>query len=161
MIEVNWSLIKSWSKTESITAIYMSNKSGSWKQSTSTQIYINLVHPLLSYTVFTHVQRNLIQQIKGWNLLIPQDLAFVWQTSQTSQEAMSSSSPSCLEGLKEEIWPEMTLPIILCLELWGYGWPTLSPNFDAHEQRATNTTFLKQSNIVQSSVEVLQYRQAF
>lgn len=54
MIEVNWSLIKSWSKTESITAIYMSNKSGSWKQSASTQIYINLVHPLLIlYSIYT------------------------------------------------------------------------------------------------------------
>lgn len=124
MIEVNWSWIKSWSKIESITAIYMSNKSGSWKQSTSSQIYINLVRPLLIlYSIYTCAKEFNTTNQRVESLNTP-DLAFVWQTS---QEAMClPPPPSCLEGLKEEIWPEVTLPIILsfrALRIWvTYFW---------------------------------------
>lgn len=98
MIEVNQSWIKSWSKIESITAIYMSTKSGSSKQSTSSQIYISMFIPCWSYTVFTHVQRNLIHQIKGWKLLIPQTEHLFGKRLKPHRKPGVFLLPSCLEG---------------------------------------------------------------
>lgn len=163
MIEVNWCCFKSLSKIESITAIYMSNKFRLLKtEHIQSNIHQPLFIPCWSYTVFTHVQRNLIQEnqrVKSLNT--PRPSICLANVSNFTGSRLSSSFLPSLERLKEEICPEMTRPIILSLELRGYGWPTMSPNFDAREQKATKTIFLRQSNIVQSSVDVLQYRQAF
>lgn len=77
--------MRGWSKTESITAIYMSNKSGSWKQSPSdSQIYINLVHPV-DPIQYLHMCKGI--QYNKWKVksLNTPDLAFVWQTGQEAK----------------------------------------------------------------------------
>lgn len=145
MIEVNWSLIKSWSKTESITAIYMSNTS--WLS--KTEHVRSHIHQPCSSPVdpiqYLHMCKGIFHTTtqKGETSETAQTLSICLANLTGSRVSSSSPRLQSRRVLEEAIWPEMTLPIILCSELWGYGWPTLSPNFDAREQRVTNTNILE------------------
>lgn len=113
-------------KTQSITAIYMSIKLGSWKQSTSTMFVT-----LILYSIYT-CAKNWIQRTKGWNLY------HIWYLFCISQEAIFflpfSSLSSSTEG-RILARNDPSHDPLLWLEHSGRGWPTLSPNFDARESQ--------------------------
>ena len=156
MIEVNWKQ----SQTESVTAIYMSNWSGSWKQPLWHKYTTTLFIPCSSYTVFTHVQKEFNStKSKGGESLKKTQTQETTQTWRDTRVFFLLPTLSSRQGYerKSRKW----LTIILCSELGGYGWPSLSPNHDAREQKTTNATFFERSNIVPSSGNVLQYWQGF
>lgn len=107
-------------------------------------------------TVFTHVQRIQYNKSKGEISQKKKNphLVFVQLTFHSSQDAtcLSSFPFHYSRGSKEEIWPEMTLPILLHSD-----WSSKDMHFESKLwcSWTTNTTFLKQSNIVQSSVDLI------
>lgn len=121
MTEVNRSAIKSWSQIES-TAIYKSNKSGSWKQSTPSQMYINLVHPpLIIYIIYTCAKEmnTTNQWVKSLNT--PD---FVWQRLKPHTGSQPSSFLSRLSQRVEErnqAGNDSTRHPLPCLELKRIG----------------------------------------
>lgn len=106
----------------------MSNEWDSWKQSPyDTVKHTSTCSSCWSYTVFTHVQRNSIKQIKDEISWYPRPhICLVKLTG--SWRSFSLPSPSCLDGIEgRELAPEMSLPTIL--RAWRirvtYGEPKL------------------------------------
>lgn len=116
----------------------MSKKSGRGLLKTE-HIHSNIHQPCSSRVdpiQYLHMcKRNLIHQIKkGWNLTIPQTKHLFGKCLKPHRKPRLPP-PLLLveEGWRKKSGRKWLYPSSSCLELRGYGWPTLSPNFDARE----------------------------
>lgn len=127
--------------------IYMSNNRALKNRASGQKCTSASFIPCWSCTVFTHVQKELSttngERVKSLNT---PEVAFVWQKKEklTGSQVLSFLLFSRRVEGRNLAGNDSTHHPLLCLELRGYGWPTLSPNFAAHVQKSRNILEVKQ-----------------
>lgn len=113
-----------------------------------------------SYTVFTHVQRNSIKQIKDEISWYPRPHVCLAKLT-GSRGSFSLPSPSCLDGIEgRELAPEMSLPTIL--RAWRIRVTYVEPKLGCPWTESYKHHILgAKAALSKSSVAVPWYRQVF
>lgn len=144
----------------------MSNKSGSWKQSTSSPMYINLWSflsfppPPIDPVQYLHMCKRIeYNKSKGWNLLMPQTENLFGKCLKPHRKPTVFLLPTPLSPpplsrkveLRNLSGNDSTHHPLLCLERRGYGWPTFESKLCCSWNRKP-----QKPNIARSSTGALQ-----
>lgn len=144
MIGVNSSWIKSWREKKLNPSQQFTNESGSWKQSTSSQIYINLVHPV--YPIhYLHMCKGTEINQKGEICWYHRANIFMSNLTGSQEKKNLDQSKEKEKRVKRKIshrkWLYPSCSVLLTYFVSKtFVWSTYG--------KATNTTFVRQCNIV-------------